>query len=194
MDPELRSLGVELAASAVRNTASAVAGRIRAVKAKRQDRDTIAELEEIVNDLIADKNELLRIAQAFEQELVAQRISQEDIEYITGNMVPIIRELAEAGSSDPGQEDAMRQMIELLTPIVSVETVTVLQLIGFNYKEALGQPLTELVASLIGANARVTTEGQEQLQRLVLQREIAMLELAGDAEAFARWQSLGGQS
>ncbi len=83
MDPELQALGIQLADATVRNTAGAVADRINAARAKKKDIETIAELEEIVNNLISDKAELVRIAQAYEQELVAQRISPADVQYIT---------------------------------------------------------------------------------------------------------------
>jgi hypothetical protein len=45
-------------------------------------------------------------------------------------------------------------MMEIIKPLLSVETLTVLQLLGFNFKQAIGEPLTELVAGLIAAKAR----------------------------------------
>src|SRR5665648_580720 len=97
MDPELQALGVRLAESVVRNTASAIADRIGVLKAKKQDQQTIADLEEIVNGLIADKSEVVRIAQAYQEELVAQRISGSDVQYITTNIVPVLKRLSSPG-------------------------------------------------------------------------------------------------
>jgi hypothetical protein len=45
---------------------------------------------EIIGGLLSDKNELVRIAQTFEQEFIAQRISQTDVEYLSNNLLPII--------------------------------------------------------------------------------------------------------
>ena len=117
-------------------------------KAKKQDQQTIAVLEEIVNGLIADKSELVRIAQAFEQELVAQRIAPSDIEYISNNLVPILSQLVTSSSPEPEQANAV---LETLRPLLSVETVTLLQLVGFNFRKAIGEPLTDLVAGIIAA-------------------------------------------
>jgi hypothetical protein len=148
MDAELLTLGSQLAAVVARSTATQVAERIAVSKAKKQDQQTIAELEEIVNGLIADKSELVRIAQAFEQELVAQRIAPSDIEYISNNLVPILSQLVASSSPQPEQAKAV---LDTLRPLLSVETVTVLQLVGFNFRKAIGEPLTELVAGLIAA-------------------------------------------
>ena len=69
----LAELGTKLAESAVRNTAGAISDKISSIKSKRDDKQTIRELEGIVNSLLDDKSELVRIAQAYEQELVSQK-------------------------------------------------------------------------------------------------------------------------
>jgi hypothetical protein len=104
VDPQLQTLGTQLGEVVVRNTAFAIADKIRAVKARRQDQETIAELEGMVNDLVADKSELVRIANAYEDELVAQRLAKEDIEYISNNLVPLLSQLGGIiGTARPGE-------------------------------------------------------------------------------------------
>ncbi|HEY1741227.1 MAG TPA: hypothetical protein VGI86_21105, partial [Acidimicrobiia bacterium] len=122
MVPEVQVLETQLGAVAVRNTAAEIADRVRAARARKRDRETIAELEEIVSSLLDDKRELVRIAQAYEQELVAQRISADDIAYISSNVVPIVQELAESAGDDQGDNN-IGQVIDLLRPLLSVETV-----------------------------------------------------------------------
>ena len=136
LDPQVTELGVQLADVGVRNTVAAVSGRIKAAKAKKEDAETINTLTEIVNDLLADRNDLVQIARGYEQVLDAQRISEAEISYITESIVPIIKMLAEAG----GDSDDTDQMIDLLRPILSVETITVLQLLGFNFKKVATVP------------------------------------------------------
>jgi hypothetical protein len=110
-----------------------------------------------VNGLLADKSEPVRIAHAYEEELVAQRISRADIEYISSNFVPILEELVASVPSDQDQDPASVQaMIDLFKPILSVETVTILQLIGFNFRRGIGEPLTQLVAQLISSRAQAS--------------------------------------
>jgi hypothetical protein len=150
VDTQLQALGIQLSDAAVRNTAGAVADKIRAVKARKQDQETIAELEAIVNDLVADKSELVRIANAYEDELVAQRLTSDQIRYISENLVPILEQLAE--STTPQAEGAAAALGVLRT-LLSEETVTVLQLVGFNFRVAIGEPLTALVSSYISARA-----------------------------------------
>ncbi|HEX2258469.1 MAG TPA: hypothetical protein VHJ40_01835 [Actinomycetota bacterium] len=76
--PEITALATQLAEAITRNAASAVASKVSAIRARKVDQATMNELIELVNDLIADKNELVGLAQAFEQELVAQQISEKD--------------------------------------------------------------------------------------------------------------------
>ncbi len=84
-------------------------------------------------------------------------------------------------------------MINVVKPILSVETVTVLQLIGFNFRKAIGEPLTELVSRLILAQSQVEPALHLELQRLGLQRELAYIEVAKDPEAHGRLLSMIGQ-
>jgi hypothetical protein len=195
MDPEFQALGVQLADATVRNTASAIADRIGVAKARRKDQETIAELEEIVSGLLSDKSELVRIAQAYEEALVAQRISQSDIEYLSNNFVPILTQLMETAAAEQGEDVAsIQRMIDLVKPILSVETVTILQLIGFNFKKAIGEPLTELVAKLISSRVHPDVDRSQEIQALSIKREVAYLEVARDAEAHARLQSMLGHA
>jgi hypothetical protein len=185
LDPQLQTLVLQLADTTIRNTAGSIADRIATVKARKKDQDTIAELEEIISGLLSDKNELVRIAQAFEQELVAQRISQVDIEYISTNFVPLIQRLAEIGSQQGSGGEEAQEMLDLIRPILSVETVTVLQLLGFNFRKAIGEPLTELVAKLIMSKAQANPELGLEIQRLTLS-------IANDSEAYARLATMLG--
>jgi hypothetical protein len=193
MDPEIIALSTQLAETAIRNTASAISDKITAAKARRKDHETIAELEEIVSDLISDKNNLVRIAQVYEQELVAQRISQDDVRYITHNIVPIVERLIEAGPTSDGQNPGLGASIDAAKSLLSVETVNILQLIGFNFKRAVGEPLTDLVATLISSRVPPSVERATALQETAMEREIAYIGVARDPESYARFRELFGQ-
>lgn len=152
VDPTLADLGVQLANVGVRTSVAGVLDRIRTAKAKRQDQDTINVLEEIINELLADRSELVQIARGYEQVLEAQQISDEEITYITDSIIPIIETLA-SGADEPGTASSTTATIELLKPILSVETITVLQLLGFNFKKAIGEPLTDVVSQFVSSVA-----------------------------------------
>ena len=138
MDPQLQILFANLAEAGFKNLASTVQDKIKASKAKNNASDTIATLEEIVGELLAERAELLRMAQALETELVAQRPSDDDVEFITENLLPII-----------GQMGGPTNEVNLLKPLLSSEALKILQLLGFNYREAIGAPLTKVVSSYV---------------------------------------------
>ncbi len=175
-----------LSEAAVRNAAAAVADRISTAKARKRDKETIAALEDIVNELLADKSELVRIAQAFDDELVAQRLSAEDVNFITENLLPLIRQLMEAS----GQEVLEPQVLDALESILAAETLTIMQLIGFNYRQAIGKPLTELAAAAIASRMPPDQTQSLDLQQALVERDIALAELAGDPDAWARFVEL----
>lgn len=177
MDPQLHALELQLADTAVRNTARSVIDRIAAIKARHRDEDTITELEEIINNLLTDKSELVRIAQAYEQELIAQRISDDDIQYISANFIPLIQQVAAASPDEDNAE--VERMINLVRPLLSVETVTILQLVGFNFRKAVGEPLTEFISRFISSKAQVAPSDLLEIQR-------RSLDVALDADAYAR--------
>lgn len=185
MDQDLQALAIRLAESVVRNTAGAIADRVNVIKTKKDAAQQVAELEQIINDLISDKTELVRIAHAYESELVAQRISADDVRYISANLVPVIKQLVDSASSS-NQDAQPTDMMALLEPILSVETVTILQLLGFNFRSAIGEPLTQLVGNAIQAKAAPVGDMLAEKERLGLQREIAFYEVAKDPEAFER--------
>lgn len=139
MDPVFAELAASLSAVAIRTTASSVQQKIKALKTAKKSNETIAGLEEIVNDLLEEKSEILRIARAYEDELVSQRISDDDIAYITESIPKVLSFI----TSIDDEEIANAQSVQALKALTSTETVKILQLLGFNYRKAIGEPLTE---------------------------------------------------
>lgn len=191
IDPQLIDLGIRLTEAGARNAASTLFDRIRTAKAKKNDKEIINELEEIINDLISDKNELVQIAQAYKQELVAQQISEKDITYITTNVVPVLKKLSQPTSSGTsGGAVNMEQAVDALAPLLSVEALTVLQLIGFNFKQAIGEPLTLLLQKFIMSNSPADPQSELERTKLALQYNTEALKIAQDKEASERFEQL----
>jgi len=189
LDPQLAGLAARLAELGARGTVSGIQARITTSKSSKQDRHTIETLEEIVDELISERTEILRIAQAFEEELVAERISDEDIGFITNQFAPKMEQLLDLAGSD-ANPDEIRKMIEVL---VSRETVKVLQVLGFNFRDAVGRPLTDLVARFISARGPVEPNSSANTQQLLLESQISLAKLALDQAAYDRFLSLIGQ-
>ncbi|MFL0361308.1 hypothetical protein [Curtobacterium flaccumfaciens] len=176
---------MQLAESTARNTATMVMDKIRALRERGRAQDTIDGLSEIVSDLIADKNELALIAQSYQQELVAQRITDAEVAYIAGTLVPLLLQLGDNMEGEEGVK--FKKQVEQFKPLLSVETVNLLQILGFDFRRAIGQPLTRLVESLINAQSPEATSDVEAEQ---LKAQQAIIGLAMDPDAFARFQGL----
>lgn len=178
MDNQIMTqLAANLVEATARNGASIIGNKIRTAKAKKEYKETISELEEIIYDLLTDKAEVQRIAQAYEQELVSQKITEEDIKYITDNLLPIIAEFI------PEKD---KEQFEQIKKILSVETLTIMQLIGFNYKQAIGEPLTLLLKKIIESKVPMDSN-------LNANYVLAMATLANSEEAMKRYYQLTGQ-
>ena len=171
-------LAANLAEATARNTASFVSNKITAIKAKKNDKDTINELEEIISELLTDKLEIQRIAQSYEQELVSQKITEKDIKYITDNLLPILSKFIPADKYSD---------LEQIKSILSIETLTIMQLLGFNYKKAIGEPLTNLLKKVIEAKIPTDIEANTKYA-------LALTIIAQDKDATDRYFKLTGQN
>jgi hypothetical protein len=80
------------------------------------------------------------------------------------------------------------EYIGYIESLLSKELVKVMQLIGFNYREAIGIPLTKLCADAI-SNLK-QTEGKQNLQELNLKNQTAIAKLSLDKRAYNRFVRL----
>lgn len=188
ISPEVMQLGTSLAESAARNGASVITDKVRALRASGKQEDISAGLEEIISDLIADKSELTRIAQSYQSELVSQRLTSGDVKYIADTILPLLEQLADA-SPGPDSEH-FKASLEAAKPLLSVETVNVLQLLGFNFRRAIGEPLTTLCEKMIMSRA----DQSESLRIEAVKRDQLFVQLALDSEASERFKALFGNS
>ena len=72
-------------------------------------------------------------------------IDDKDIEYLHNTLERVISLLSSFTSVEDGKEDSMKQLVALLNK----DTLKTMQLLGFNYKEAIGEPLTEVCSNAI---------------------------------------------
>lgn len=183
LTPEMLTLGTELATIAGRKSVQAIIDKIKTVKQKGDKDEIINNLEEIINELISDKNRLIQISQAYEEVLITQKISQEEIDYITDSIIPLLEEFL--NQSSQGDTEKIQSGIDMIKPILSKEFFNMMQILGFNFKQAVGEPLTELLASLIRSNIK-TADRNMEMQILAQQREIEYFKICQDEEAYKR--------
>lgn len=188
----LIQLGIGLTDVAARNGASSIRDKITSVKSKKNDKQTIETMEEIINDLISDKHEVITISKAFEEEIAERKISEKDIEYITEEFIPVIEKLL-LSTSEPDEAENLNSMISILKPIISVETLTVLQLIGFNFKKGIGEPLTHLISEYIKSKQPMEKTTDYELQKLNFENNIQFYKMLNDLDAYERYKEVSRQ-
>ncbi len=176
---------VSAASSLINSSGQSISERIRASKATKEKDKTIDDLQEIISELIDERNNLLSLAQSYEEKLISQRISESDINYITDELIPILEELLLENDYEDEQE--LQRQIELIKKVVSKETFNILQLLGFNFKKAIGEPLTQLLNNLITSQIPLKDNKSEVL---TMQREIEYLRLVQDEDAYERYKEL----
>ncbi|MCM0582143.1 hypothetical protein H9L19_06380 [Weissella diestrammenae] len=180
MDPETNKIVAQLADITIRNTATIIHDKITASKAKKNDKETIAELTDIISELLSDKQELQRISGYFENELIAQKISDEDLTFIAETVVPTIEKLLV-------DSDDMMDNLNKIKPLLSRSTFNVLQMIGFNFKKGIGEPLTNLLSDAISG---IKEKQNDELSTVIANRDIEYFKLLQDKDAFDRWRSI----
>lgn len=145
MEEQLVTLGTTLANVISRNTVSFVGNKMKLAKEKKDLESQSLAYTEIINSLLRDKEELTMIAREYKQAYEQVTISDDDIAYLHNTLKQAIEVL---NSFSPQKEEtqlAMNAIIELLNK----DTLKTMQLIGFNYKEAIGEPLTEVCSEAI---------------------------------------------
>ncbi|WP_423450380.1 hypothetical protein AABM35_12335 (plasmid) [Micrococcus luteus] len=190
MDPLLTQLMADLAGVAARNTASKIYDKVRSARASNRDEETIASLQEIIDELIEDKNEAVRIARAYEDQLSARRLAPGDIKYIAETVLPIIEKFAPKetqGNRGQSSGASAADTLEAVRSLLSPELLNVLQLIGYNFRDGLGEPLTRLTSAAIANAARQRGPKAEELELARLQRETLLAQITLDPAAYTRW-------
>lgn len=172
-----------------KKSVEAIFDKIRTVKKKGDKDEIIGNLEEIINELISDKNKLIQISQAYEENIISQRITQEEIDYITNSIIPLLEEFLKQTSQDANDVGKIQSIIDVVKPILSKEIFNIIQILGFNFNEAIGEPLTELLASFIRSKV-VLVEKTTDIQILAQEREIEYLKICQNEEAYNRFMTL----
>lgn len=190
LSPEVVELSTKLASVAGRMTVEAISDKIRIAKQKGNKDETINNLEEIINDLISDKNQLIQISQSYEEKLITQRMTEKEIEYITDSVIPLIETLIKYSDNDGSEK--IQESINLIKPILSKETFNIMQILGFNFRQAIGEPLTELMSSWISSKVN-NTDLDRKVDLLTQEKEVEYIKLCQDEESYKRLMNLYGR-
>lgn len=147
----LVDLGSSLAVLAAKGTASAVATKVKAIKGDKDTASVRAAYDELVNELLEERSEALRIAQAYKAELERVQISDDDIQSLDATIARVLEIFVsmQSDGEEPSSPNAAAMAFDQFRQLISADTLRTMQLLGFNYKAAIGEPLTELCANKI---------------------------------------------
>ena len=84
----------------------------------------------------------------------------------------------------------MENAIDSLTPLLSVEMLTVLQLVGFNFKKAIGEPLTLWLQKFITSKVPADPQSNLEYNKLLMTFNVELVKVAQDKDATDRWERL----
>ena len=138
-------MGASLAELVIKGTASAVNKKIRAAKEIKDSEKLRIMYDELINEVLQEREEAVRIAQVYKAELDRIEISDKDIEHLhntVSRVLEIIKAIQLAGTL--GKPESEREKIEIqvqgyeqIKELISVDTLKSMQLLGFNYKAAI---------------------------------------------------------
>ncbi len=146
-------MGISLTELAVKGTASAVNKKIRSAKEIKDAEKLRTIYDELINEVLQEREEAVRIAQAYKSELDRISISDEDIEHLNATATRLL-EIIKSFSPEQNIDG-----FSAIKDLISVDTLKTMQLLGFNYKAAIGEPLTQLCAQKISSIGSSKTQG-----------------------------------
>ena len=140
----IAEMGVALTELAVKGTVSMVHNKIEAAKTIKELDALRNAYDELLNEVLSEREEAVIIAQAYKSELEKIKISDEDIDHLQ-NTVSKAFEILNGMSENKLPVEEINQLKDL----ISVDALKTMQLLGFNYKAAIGEPLTDICANKI---------------------------------------------
>lgn len=148
MDETLLTLNTAFAKAITEVTVEKVTNKITQIKSNHDLEKQVTDYEQLVNDLLDNKNKLELTARNYKERLEQVTISDSDIESLhntVSTVLKIIKPLSQSGE----QED--EKSIDIVLDLLNSDTLKTLQLLGYNYKKAIGEPLTQITAEFLKA-------------------------------------------
>jgi phenylalanyl-tRNA synthetase alpha subunit len=146
-------LGAELTKLAIKGTATTVAKKVMAIKHEKDVKNIRKVYDEIINELIQERDEAIRIAQSYKSELDRVEISDKDIEHLhntISRILEILKKMSPVSMTAGGESNGF-ESFEQLNELINTDTLKTMQLLGFNFKAAIGEPFTALCANAISS-------------------------------------------
>ena len=155
----LVELGASLTTLVVKGTVTAINSRIKTIREEKSAEKIRATYDEIVNELISEREEAVRIAQIYKNEIERIAISDDDIQHLHRTVEKLLELLKVMSPNAP------IETFEQIKELISVDTLKAIQLLGFNYKAAIGEPLTQLCANAILSKSKSANSSNQNKRK-----------------------------
>jgi len=193
MKEVMAGLATQLAALIGNETVTAVNSKIAAMKTEKDIGKVKQNYENILNGLLNERAEALRIAQAYRDELEKVEISDEDIEHLHNTverLIEIIKNVLIKQNNGEDNQEIQEQIssFEQIKELISVDTLKTMQLLGFNYKQAIGDPLTMILRNFILSKVP-TSDNTEVIHKMITPE---MVEILKNKSAYDNFKELIG--
>lgn len=193
MKEVMAGLATQLAALIGNETVTAVNSKIAAMKTEKDIGKVKQNYENILNGLLNERAEALRIAQAYRDELEKVEISDEDIEHLHNTverLIEIIKDFLIKQNNGEDNQEIQEQIssFEQIKELISVDTLKTMQLLGFNYKQAIGDPLTMILRNFILSKVP-TSDNTEVIHKMITPE---MVEILKNKNAYDNFKELIG--
>ena len=162
MQTVILELAKQLASLTAKGTVSGIQTKIASMKNESNIENLKNNYNELIDQLISERAEAIRIARSYKDELEKVEISDEDIVHLHNTIekiLDILKETIVVENNDNSQE-IMNQnsAFEQIKNLISVDTLKTMQLLGFNFKIAIGEPLTNMLKNFINSKSPASTQ------------------------------------
>lgn len=195
MNEVMAGVATQLATLIGNETVMAVNSKIAAMKTEKDIGKVKQNYENILNNLLNERAEAIRIAQTYKNELEKVEISDEDIEHLHNTverLIEIVKSFLIKQNNGENNQEIQEQInsFEQIKELISIDTLKTMQLLGFNYKKAVGSPLTMILRNFILSKVP-TSDNTEVIHKLVTPE---MVEILKNKNAYENFKNLTGET
>ena len=160
--------------------------RLQELKEEKNPDKLRTSYDEIINEVLQERSKAVMIAQHYKSDLENIVINDSDIDHLQKTLQSFFDLIIQSYEFelDPQNEEhvkmleAYRQGLNSLSKMVNANNMKTLLLMGFDFKEAIGRPMTELCAQSIRnsmADEQEMKKNEEELKESIRQPLIQIL-------------------
>ena len=156
MDETLLALNTAFAKSITEVTVEKVTNKITQIKSNHDLKKQVTDYEQLINDLLDNKNKLELTARNYKERLEQVTISDSDIESLHNTVSTVIKLVMPLSQSESKTDE---KSIDVLLNLLNSDTLKTLQLLGYNYKKAIGEPLAQITSDFLKNKLNTKKQG-----------------------------------